>query len=305
MTPMSVRSPPPLDALERSVQLLAGVACLAFLSVGAAFFFMPDQVMDQIHAWGAALGSFPPLPPAGARFWVALSAAYMAVVTALALAVWSSPRDHAPLLVFLAVGKATSSGTTGYLFLVDRPAFAYLLNFVVDGGIAVLCLLAFAALAWSAFAQGRDLYPAAQPVFSRRGPRARARAWLETLFPEDPRFGPDGAPEALVDAFADFLAGTHPAAPRLCSLALGLAELTPLLVSGDPRPFSWLGPAARTAHLERLASSPTYAFRQLVFHMRFLGYTVVYGRPGVAAAVGYPGPEPLLDADEDERGGDE
>jgi hypothetical protein len=290
--------PPPLDLRERGVRLLAGIAWVSFLVVGTAFFFAPDGVMETIHGWGQALGDFPALPPVGARFWVALSAAYMAVVTALAFAVWVSPRDNAGLLVFLAVGKATSSLTTGYLFCVDRPAFAYLLNFLVDGSIAVVCLAAFASLAWSAFAQGRDLLPAAVPPFSRSAVRARVRAYLETLFPADPRFGPDGDPEAVVDAFGDFLAGSHPAAQRILAWVLLAADLTPLLVSGHLRTFAGLSPAARAEHLERMATSPVYPFRQLVYHLRFLGYSVIYTQGSVAAAVGYPGPEPIGEVEE-------
>ncbi len=274
------------DRLWRGIRGLCGIAALSFAIVGSLFFLVPDQVLATLEAAGSAFGDFASLPPGGARFWGALTAAYMAVVTALAALVWADPLRFAELLPALAVGKATSSLTTLWLYRTDRPAFAYLANFVVDGSIAVLALASFGALLWLRFCADQDLFPSAPDPFA--SPRART-AWhtfVSTMLPSHPD------PDRLVLEFRDFLEGEHPAAPRLATwLVLGL-DLAPRLVPGHLRSFTSMDPAARAGWLRACYQSPWLVVRQPVADLRFLFLTMAYGTQDLAREVGYPGPEP-------------
>jgi len=273
---------------ESGVRLLAGVAALSFLGVGAAFYLAPDAVAATLTDIGRGLGDFAEPSATGFRFWVGLTAAYMAVVTALALGVCWDPVGNAGLLPYLAVGKLTSSLTSLHLYVADAPAFAYLLNFLVDGAIAMVCLLCWVAMLWSAFARGRALFPGApDPLLGRRARRAWI-ALLETFVP-----GVLGRGEWALEVFGAFLRDQHPATPRLATWAAMALEWSPLLSLRGLRPLSSLRPEAREAHLRALAESPLAPVRQVVANLRFLIVTVLYTREELATDAGYSGPEPM------------
>ncbi|MFN3928040.1 MAG: hypothetical protein ACK4OK_00185 [Thermoflexus sp.] len=121
------------ETLARSI--LAALA-LAFAITGLGFVLFPESVLQGVEALGRSIGSF--RPPAEGRFWLVLAFAYMVLVTVLAgLSAWD-PQRFRPMLWVLALGKLTSSLTALAFFTLDRPAFIYLLNFLVDGGIVLL-----------------------------------------------------------------------------------------------------------------------------------------------------------------------
>ncbi|MFQ5409331.1 MAG: hypothetical protein ACE5FI_13040 [Anaerolineales bacterium] len=121
------------------VWTLRGLAA-SFAVVGLLFLFAPDGTLAFGDALGARLGTFAPAPPTGAKLWLSLAVSYMALVTALAYLAARDVRANAGLLRILALGKAASSLTSLVFFLSEARVFIYLLNFVVDGGIALLVL---------------------------------------------------------------------------------------------------------------------------------------------------------------------
>ena len=74
------------------------------------------------------------------QFWLALAFAYMVVITGICLVVQADVVRYRPLLLVLAAGKTASSLGTLAFFLIDEHVFIYLLNFLVDGFLALLSL---------------------------------------------------------------------------------------------------------------------------------------------------------------------
>lgn len=111
-----------------------------FAVVGLLFLFAPDGVLAFGDALGARLGAFAPAPPTGAKLWLSLGVSYMAIITALAYLTSRNPRANRGLMLLLSFGKAWSSWTSLAFFLADSPVFIYLLNFIVDGSLALLAL---------------------------------------------------------------------------------------------------------------------------------------------------------------------
>lgn len=115
-----------------------------FAVVGILFIATPDGVIDTLDDLGGRLGDFAAGPASDQRLWVALSFAYMTVITGLAIVISLDVVRYRPLLLVLAAGKAASSLAAGAYFLFDEDVFAYLLNFIVDGGLVVVALACWA-----------------------------------------------------------------------------------------------------------------------------------------------------------------
>jgi hypothetical protein len=119
-----------------SLRLLAA----SFAVVGLLFIAVPSGVLNVISDLGNAIGSFPRAPHTQEDLWLALAFAYMVVITGICLVVQSDVVRYRPLLLVLAVGKTASSlGSLGF-FVFDEDVFIYLLNFLVDGSLALLAL---------------------------------------------------------------------------------------------------------------------------------------------------------------------
>lgn len=129
----------PDRALATVTLVMRGLAA-TFAVVGVLFIAAPDAVLGFLEDVGDALGTFSAAPETGAKLWLALGFAYMAVITGLALVVASDPVRHRPLLLVLAAGKAASSLAAGAFFVLDDDVFAYLVNFVVDAGLVAVAL---------------------------------------------------------------------------------------------------------------------------------------------------------------------
>jgi hypothetical protein len=119
---------------------VAGWAFAAiFAVVGLVFLLRPDAVLGLMNGLGRGLG-FPEAPRTGAGFYLALAAAYMAMVTILALEMARHPGNPAyPRL--LAQAKSASSLASLGLFAFHQGALVYLANGLVDGAIAAAALL--------------------------------------------------------------------------------------------------------------------------------------------------------------------
>lgn len=129
---------------EQTVVWTMRLLAAAFAVTGLLFIATPDGVIGALDDAGAELGEFAPGPDSDQRLWLGLGFSYMVVITGLAVLVQSDVVRFRPLLLLLAAGKASSSLAAGAFFLFDDDVFAYLVNFVVDGGLVLVALWCWA-----------------------------------------------------------------------------------------------------------------------------------------------------------------
>jgi hypothetical protein len=128
------------ERAERFVVLNLRLLAASFAVVGFLFIAFPDGVLDMISDLGDEIGSFTRAPETVEQFWLALGFAYMVVITGICLVVQADVVRYRPILLVLAAGKTASSlGALGF-YLFDRDVFIYLLNFLVDGFLALAAL---------------------------------------------------------------------------------------------------------------------------------------------------------------------
>jgi hypothetical protein len=145
-------------AAERFVVWSLRLLAACFAVVGLLFLIRPDgtlAALDDLGDW-LPLGSFSPAPETTEQLWLGLAFAYMTVITGICLVASTDVIRYRPLLLVLAAGKAASSLTALGFYLFDTDVFAYLLNFVVDGGLVVISLVLYALA-------GRARAPATPP----------------------------------------------------------------------------------------------------------------------------------------------
>ena len=94
----------------------------------------------MISDLGDDLGGFSRAPHGDEQLWLSLGFAYMVVITGICLVAQADVVRYRPLILVLAVGKTASSLTSLAFYLFDDDVFAYLLNFLVDGSLALLAL---------------------------------------------------------------------------------------------------------------------------------------------------------------------
>lgn len=127
-------------AAERFVVFNLRLLAVSFAVVGILFIAVPSGVLDTISDLGDAIGSFPRAPHSTEQLWLALAFAYMVVITGICLVAQADVVRYRPFLLVLAAGKTASSlGSLGF-YLFDQHVFIYLLNFLVDGFLALLSL---------------------------------------------------------------------------------------------------------------------------------------------------------------------
>jgi len=124
-------------AAERFVVFNLRLLALSFAVVGILFIAVPDGVLDTISDLGDSLGDFSRAPETEEQLWLALGFAYMVVITGICLVAQADVPRFRPLLLVLAVGKAASSLASLGFYLFDDDVFIYLLNFLVDGFLAL------------------------------------------------------------------------------------------------------------------------------------------------------------------------
>jgi len=125
---------------EAFVVLSLRALALSFAVVGILFIAVPSGVLDTISDLGEWLGNDTRAPHTQEDLWLALAFAYMVVITGICVVTQADVVRYRPLLLVLAVGKTASSLGSLAFFLVDEHVFIYLLNFLVDGFLAVLAL---------------------------------------------------------------------------------------------------------------------------------------------------------------------
>jgi len=125
---------------ERFVVFNLRLLALTFAVVGILFIAVPSGVLDTISDLGDSLGGFSRAPHTQEQLWLALAFAYMVVITDICLVAQADVVRYRPLLLVLAAGKTASSlGSLGF-YLFDQDVFIYLLNFLVDGFLALAAL---------------------------------------------------------------------------------------------------------------------------------------------------------------------
>jgi hypothetical protein len=128
---------------EAFVVLSLRLLAVSFAVVGILFIAVPSGVLDTISDLGDSLGGFSRAPHTQEDLWLALAFAYMVVITGICVVAQADVVRYRPFILVLAVGKTTSSlGSLGF-YLFDEHVFIYLLNFLVDGFLALLALWLF------------------------------------------------------------------------------------------------------------------------------------------------------------------
>jgi len=132
------------ERAEKFVVLNLRLLAVSFAVVGILFIAVPSGVLDVISDVGEWFGNNTRAPHTQEDLWLALSFAYMVVITGICLVAQMDVVRYRPLLLVLAAGKTASSLGSLAFFLIDEHVFIYLLNFLVDGFLALLSLWLFA-----------------------------------------------------------------------------------------------------------------------------------------------------------------
>lgn len=130
-------------AAERFVVLNLRLLAVTFAVVGILFVAVPSGVLDVISDVGEWFGNDTRAPHTTEYFWLALGFAYMVVITGICVLAQTDVVRYRPLLLVLAAGKTASSLGALAFFLIQEPVFICLLNFLVDGFLALLSLYLF------------------------------------------------------------------------------------------------------------------------------------------------------------------
>jgi nitric oxide reductase large subunit len=131
------------ERAEKFVVLNLRLLAVSFAVVGILFIAVPSGVLDVISDVGEWFGNDTRAPHTQEDLWLALSFAYMVVITGICLVAQMDVVRYRPLLLVLAAGKTASSLGSLAFFLIDKHVFIYLLNFLVDGFLALLSLWLF------------------------------------------------------------------------------------------------------------------------------------------------------------------
>lgn len=263
-----------------TVALIHRLLSWTFGVVGVVFLLAPNGTVRFLNAVGAMFGVFSPAPESELRFWLSLAFAYMVVVTALAARIASDPVAHRGLMPILAAGKTASSITCLGFFVLDRPAFLYFLNFLVDGSIALLVL-------------GCAAWLAAADQASRRGagPEGRTAELLnlltEAMVPEGGPFATGARPLALDQAVWRYFAGLHTFGTVALAVILRGIEVGPYFFGPRRKRFSALSPAEREIHLAGWEASRIALRRQILNGLKLAIMLHFYDSPEACAEIGY------------------
>ena len=125
---------------EQFVVLSLRLLAASFVIVGILFLAAPDGVLGVISDLGDDLGGFARAPETTEQLWLSLGFSYMVVIAAICIVAQADVVRYRPLILVLAIGKTASSLSSLGFYLFDEDVFAYLLNFLVDGSLALLAL---------------------------------------------------------------------------------------------------------------------------------------------------------------------
>ena len=262
---------------DRLAILTLRVLAISFAVVGTQFLLAPDATLASLDATGAYFGDFPATPATGARLWLALSVAYMLLVTLLALLAQRDLARARPYLALLVAGKASSSLVALLAYRTVSPAFPYLANFAMDGTIALgVTLIWVAAPRLAAHASETRRRGDPHALACRCGhPARRARGARSARLGAD---GGDGRP--LRRRRGRGLRTRRGRARRLPLVAARPRTLPFLLPPLWLRRFSTLALEDRVRVLRAWEDSRLWPRRQALAALKLVTLTHVYGRPG-------------------------
>jgi nitric oxide reductase large subunit len=127
-------------AAERFVVFNLRLLAVSFAVVGILFIAVPSGVLDVISDVGEWFGNDTRAPHTQEYLWLALSFAYMVLITVICLVAQTDVVRYRALIMILAIGKTASSLAALAFFIVQEQVFIYLLNFLVDGFLAISAL---------------------------------------------------------------------------------------------------------------------------------------------------------------------
>lgn len=123
----------------RLYKIFSLAAAVVFAAVGLLFLFFPAAVLVFFNSLSGYCG-LPAAPLESSGFYLILAAAYMYLVTLLAILMFLNPEQSIyPFL--LGQGKLASSLISVFLFFTHQYYLIYLANFLVDGLIGIAALL--------------------------------------------------------------------------------------------------------------------------------------------------------------------
>jgi nitric oxide reductase large subunit len=125
---------------ERFVVISLRLLAASFALVGLLFIAVPNGTLDVLSDFGELLGNQTRAPHGDEQLWLSLGFAYMVVITGICLLAATDVVRYRALLLVLAAGKTASSLATLGFFVFDEQVFAYLLNFILDGSLALIAL---------------------------------------------------------------------------------------------------------------------------------------------------------------------
>jgi nitric oxide reductase large subunit len=127
-------------AAERFVVFNLRLLAVTFAVTGILFLVVPSGVLDVISDVGEWFGNHNRAPHTQEYLWLGLSFAYMILITVICLVAQTDVVRYRVLILILAIGKTASSRPALAFFLIQEQVFIYLLNFLVDGFLALLAL---------------------------------------------------------------------------------------------------------------------------------------------------------------------
>ncbi len=123
----------------RRLRILLRIWVVIFALGAIDFLVFPYLTVRTLNASAKALGMHEVAAlNAGQDFWLTLAVPYMIIVAAFSWVAQRGARIAAQPVQFLMLAKTSSSLTSLALFLFGGFPYAFLANFVVDGGIVVI-----------------------------------------------------------------------------------------------------------------------------------------------------------------------
>jgi nitric oxide reductase large subunit len=127
-------------AAERFVVFNLRLLAVSFAVTGILFIAVPSGLLDVLSDVGEWFGNDNRAPHTQEYLWLALSFAYMVLITVICLVAQTDVVRYRVLILILVFGKAASSLAALAFFLTQGQVFVYLLNFLVDGFLALAAL---------------------------------------------------------------------------------------------------------------------------------------------------------------------
>jgi hypothetical protein len=260
------------------LSLLYRILGWVFLVVGGIFFFFPQETIEFLNNLGSGLG-LPPAPGETHKFWLSLGTAYMVLVTAISFTIARNPNRHRNLMLFLALGKGTSSLTCLSFYLTHKHYFVYLANFLAD-----LSLMLFALWSYRITdptrppSPPRSLTPREREILERV-----AEAFLPPLGP----FPISAQDLHLAEGVVRFMETAPGGIRRTFPYLLHFLDWNPLLFHGIPTRLSRLPLEERVRILEAMERSSLSLRRQPILLLKLLLNLHAYQDPRLHEAIGY------------------